>query len=150
VKSSRVNGPLCTGMNGAPDEGDTHQLALMTSHFLGNKSAHPTHTHTHTYTYAITRLLAPALKTRRRQAGGELVGRVLCVTMWEEWGLTRAEVKERTMQRDKPRSIKTMKGLFLLSSTVAHFFMCAFVFTLSVRRLAGNAVCTSRTLVTIP
>lgn len=33
-------GPLCTGMNRAPEERDAHLLAGMIHHFLSNKSAH--------------------------------------------------------------------------------------------------------------
>lgn len=34
-------GHLCTAMNGAPDEGDAHQLALMTSCFRRQAGASP-------------------------------------------------------------------------------------------------------------
>lgn len=34
-------GHLCTSMNGAPDEGDTHQLALMTGRFLRQAGPSP-------------------------------------------------------------------------------------------------------------
>lgn len=44
-EGQRVNGPLCRGMNGAPEEGDTHQLALMTSHFLQKHTHESTHEH---------------------------------------------------------------------------------------------------------
>lgn len=58
-EKQRVNGPLCTGMNGAPDEGDTHQLALMTGHFLHKQALSPhTHTHTCTKTYTCLHTLA--------------------------------------------------------------------------------------------
>lgn len=43
-EEQRVNGPLCKGMNGAPEEGDTHQLALMTSHFLEKQALPAAHT----------------------------------------------------------------------------------------------------------
>lgn len=62
-EKQRVNGPLCTGMNGAPDEGDTHQLALMTGHFLHKQALSPhTHTRAQKHTHACTHLLAPALR----------------------------------------------------------------------------------------
>lgn len=64
-KEQRVNEPLCTGMNGGPDEGNTHQLALMTSHFLLKQSL-PLHTHTHMHA-------GTCLKNRRMGLAGAKV-----------------------------------------------------------------------------
>lgn len=68
-EKQRVNGPLCMGMNGAPDEGDTHQLALMTSHFLLKQSLPP---HIHMLTHSCWHL--PKDVNRRTEALGWGVG----------------------------------------------------------------------------
>lgn len=47
-------GHLCTAMNGTPDEGDTHQLALMTSRFLRQAGPSPLQPRSFSHTRART------------------------------------------------------------------------------------------------
>lgn len=114
-EKQRVNGPLCTAMNGAPDEGDTHQLALMTSHFLHRQalSPHKNTTHRYIHVHTLTHTLAgTCIKSRRKGAGGQGVG----------W--TRVKVKEKAKRREmKQNIIETMNVV----GEVIHFISCLWI-----------------------